>query len=314
MGDTYRMTGNFLGAKDAYTAAISLSKQMRKKIMRADAMVGLGLSLRALGAWKAALKLFTQARSIYEEKSDTEGMAFALWAEGGAFRVGGDAKNAIHSFRKAQRLFSSSPEVENQEAKGYCLCGLGGVSRVAGLWGDSLNYYTEANKFLLSLHDRFGVAYSHCGIGNALRMKGAYTEAMKHLKKAETLYKKIGDIVSYSYTLWSMAMTYLMKGRLKEAEQCLEKAARRFRKTRDVRGLIYCRLGLGEVLFLRGDISGAKKALTRSLNDSRKHDFILEASHSEALLDYITKERTDNSCYKKIGLRLKFSPIPFNIP
>jgi len=314
IGDTYRMTGNFRGAGDAYTEAISLSRRMRKKRMRADAMVGLGLSLRALGEWKDAVRLFSDARGIYEEKSDTEGLAFVLWAEGGAFRVGGDAKKAMHSFRKAYKLFSSFPDVEHQKATGYCLCGLGGVSRVSGLWDDSLHYYREANELLSSLHDRFGLAYSYCGIGNALRMKGDYAGAMKHLRKAETLYKGIGDIVSYSYTLWSMAMTHLMKGRLKEAEQCLEKAARRFKTTRDVRGLIYCRLGLGEVLFLRGDIHDAITAFTRSLDDSRKHDFLIEACHSEALLNYSTTQKRDSSCYKKIGLRLTFSPIPFNIP
>ncbi|HTR44118.1 MAG TPA: tetratricopeptide repeat protein [Thermodesulfovibrionales bacterium] len=313
LGDTHRMTGDFDAAAQRYHDAIALSKVTRQKALRADAMAGLGLSLRALGDWKGALKLFTAAARVYDEKGDREGLAFLQWAQGGALRVGGAAAKAIDAFKKAKGLFESLGS-EHKTAVGYCLCGLGGVSRMAGLWGDSLRYYTRANSLLGALHDRFGVAYSHCGIGNALRMKGDFSGALQHLRKAERVYRKIGDIVSYSYTLWSMGMTHLMEGRLARAKKCFGEAASRFKETKDIRGIIYCGLAGGQLLFLKGDVKRALAEFGKALAVSEAHEFMIEACHARALLGYAESGRADRTLHRKIGLRLEFTTIPFNIP
>ncbi len=326
IGDTSRMVGDFLQAKKAYGEAISLSAALRDRLKRADAMVGSGLSLRALGEWKRALDLFSKARNIYKKETDKFGIAFTLWAEGGAFRVGGDLRSAISSFRKAKKIYesflpakivsgSASCEVSDaQRAIGYCLCGLGGVSRVSGKFDDSLGYYEEANRLFSSIRDAFGSAYSHCGIGNALRMKSEYTKGMRHLRRAETIYRSIGDIVSYSYTIWSMGMICAMTGKLRAAEDCFEKAAGNFRKTRDVRGLIYCRLGLSELDMLRGDRARAKKRLGAALRGSTQMRFALEGCHSRQLLNHLGDKGADDKCYRALGSRLRFGAFPFNIP
>jgi tetratricopeptide (TPR) repeat protein len=313
LGDTHRMTGDFGAAAQYYEGAIALSRVMRQKALRADAMAGLGLSLRALGDWKGALKLFAEAGAIYKERGDREGLAFLQWAQGGALRVGGAAAKAIAAFKEAKRLFGSLGS-DHETAVGYCLCGLGGVSRMAGLWEDSLRYYTKANSLLGSLRDRFGVAYSHCGIGNALRMKGDFAGAMQHLRKAERVYRKIGDIVSYSYTLWSMGMTHLMEGRLTRAAQCFDDAASRFRKTKDIRGIIYCRLARGELFFLKGERKRALAEFGKALADSETHGFMIETAHARALLGYAESGRAKETIHRKIGLRLRLTTIPFNIP
>ncbi|GAB4405962.1 MAG: tetratricopeptide repeat protein [Thermodesulfovibrionales bacterium] len=313
------MLGDFPHAEDAYTEAVSLSRRLRDSLLKADAVIGLGLSKRAVGKWKEALRLLSKAKKTYEKESDNKGAAFASWAEGGAYRIKGDIENSIRFFRAALRMYgfrkSDIPlNAEDRRAIGYCLCGLGGVLRVAGRFKDSMQYYTSANTLLSSLKDRFGTAYSHCGIGNAFRMEGNYDMALKHFKRAEAMYKRIGDIVSYSYTIWSMAMTYIMTARLRMAEKCLYRATANFRKTGDVRGLIYCWLCSGELLFLKGDSKGAIKLLRRALDDSRKYNFKIEACHSAALLDYMNTGKANNACYRGIGSRLRLRAIPFNIP
>jgi tetratricopeptide (TPR) repeat protein len=331
IGDSYRMVGDFLRAQKAYSEAASLSLNLRGRITRADAMVGKGLSMRALGEWKKALVLFSGARRIYLGKSDKFGVAFTFWADGGAFRVKGDLGNAIGSFRKAKKMYESlllpkkrirdrdnetysCAQSDARRGLGYCLCGLGGVSRVSGMFDDSARYYAEANELFTSIKDKFGIAYSHCGIGNALRMKSDYDGGMKHLRRAESVYRTIGDIVSYSYTLWSMGMIYVMKRKLSAAGVCFEKAASHFRNTRDVRGLVYCGLGLSELDFLRGDRSSSRRRVKAALRDSLKKGFALEACHSRTLLNYLETEETDNKCYNRLGARLRFGNFPFNIP
>jgi tetratricopeptide (TPR) repeat protein len=315
IGDTFRMTGNFSHACDAYSEAISVSRLRRDNLLRADATVGLGLSRRALGEWEEALKLFSRANETYLRKSDKEGIAFTFWAMGGAFRVGGEIRNAIDSFKKAKRIYESLPEERAVSSSiGYCLCGLGGAYRIYGRFEDSLRFYTKAQRLFTSVNDRFGTAYSHCGTGNALRMQGDLTGAMEYLKKAEKLYKGMGDIVSYSYTLWSMGMVRVIEGGLQKAEVCFRKAGAGFRKTNDLRGTSYHMLGMGELLFLRGDVRGAKRSLRRALEISVRHGFKVELCHAKALLGFIDHGQVTSAHYREIGLWLKFTRPPLNIP
>lgn len=83
LGDTYRMVGDFNLAVKSYTNAVEIAKQIRDPITLADARVGLGLSLRAMGKWKDAIKLIREAKKTYRRKGDRQGLAFTLWAEAG---------------------------------------------------------------------------------------------------------------------------------------------------------------------------------------------------------------------------------------
>lgn len=310
IGDIYRMTGKFLLASENYSKAIELSRDIKDRIIFADAMVGCGLSLRGLGNWKEALSLFSKAKRIYAREGDGQGIAFVSWAEAGALRIKGDITGAIKSFKKSFELFG---KIDQKPGEGYSLCGLGGTCRVAGLFQDSLRYYTSANWLFSGLKDIFGTAYSHCGIGNALRMMEDYEGALKQFRKAASLYRKIGDVVSYSYTLWSLGKTHTMLGSLDRAMDYFREAYGFFRKTGDPRGIIYCKLGIGEVRFMKGGIRRARMDFNSALTDAGRWKFAVEGCHARTLLSFIDG-KTDYGCYNKLGLKLKFKKIPFNIP
>jgi tetratricopeptide (TPR) repeat protein len=328
LGDTYRMVGDFDLAAKSYAGIIELAKKTRASIKVADAKVGLGLSLRAQGKWKEAIKFIRESRRIYKGKGDSQGIAFALWAEAGALRIKGDIPGAIKVFKESHKIFKSMKDIQGV---GYCLCGLGGVSRIAGRFKDSMNYYTSANRLFSHIKDKFGKAYSYCGIGNAYRMLRDYKRALTHFSQATKLYKKIGDKVSYSYTLWGVATTHKMIGNYKKAHDYLIKAIMLFRKTRDPKGLIYCRLGLGEIDILKGKKTFARRHLLASLHESIQHNFAVEKCHAKALIMYMDRNnppttpfgkggqggfsgKIDNECYNKLGLKLRFQGLPLNIP
>jgi len=335
LGDTYRMVGNFDLAAKSYMDTIEYAKKIEASIQVADAKVGLGLSLRAQGKWKDAVKLIHESRRTYQKKRDSQGIAFTLWAEAGALRIKGDITGAIKIFKESYKIFKS---LEDSEGLGYCLCGLGGTSRVAGRFKDSLNYYTSANKLFFSLKDMFGTAYSYCGIGNAYRMLEDYKNAFTHFAKAIKLYKRIGDRVSYSYTLWSLGSTYKMTGDFNKAEDNFVKAMLLFEKTKDPRGIVYCRLGLGEIALLKAKKVVAKRHLKASLDASIKNSFAVEKCHATTLITFLNNPPSppfskggqrgimrkwrqggfsgeiDNRCYNKLGLKLGFQNLPLNIP
>jgi tetratricopeptide (TPR) repeat protein len=310
LGDIYRMIGKFDFASKSYSEAVHLAKKQRKPIWLTDARIGLGLSLRALGKWKEAIKLSRESRRTYAEKGDREGIAFSLWAEAGALRIKGRIREAIKMFKKSLEMYKT---LENKQGVGYCLCGLGGTSRIAGRFSDSLKYYTIANKLFSHMRDKFGTAYSHCGIGNALRMITDYKSALTHFAKATKLYKKIGDIVSYSYTLWSIGITYKMMGNFGKARDSFIKAMLLFKRTKDPRGIIYCILGIGELDLLEGRKAHAVRQLRVALRESMKNDFAIERTHAQTIISCIGG-KIDKSSYNRLGLKLKFQGLPFNIP
>ena len=248
LGDIYRMIGNFDLAANGYREAINLANESNP-VKVADAEVGLGLSLRALGNWKEALKFIRKSKRTYQDKYDTQGLAFTLWAEAGTLRVKGDIKGAIGCYKESRKIFTS---LKDTPGIGYCLCGLGGASRIAGLFKTSLQYYIAANRLFSAMKDTFGTAYSYCGIANAYRMLKDYENAFIHFSKATRLYKKIGDRVSYAYTLWGLSSTYKMIADYKKAYDYLIMALNLFKKTKDPRGLIYCESGLGEIALIKG--------------------------------------------------------------
>jgi len=339
IGHMYRMIGNFDLAAKYYSGTIELARKHKEMTWFADARVGLGLSLRAQGKWKEAIKLIRESRGIYKEKDDREGLAFSLWAEAGALRIKGRIREAIKTFNASMKIFKN---LENAQGIGFCLCGLGGTSRVAGLFSNSLDYYVAANKLFSNMKDFFGIAYSYCGIGNAYRMMKDYRTALTNFTKAIKLYKKIGDKVSYAYTLWSLGTMYKMMGNLKKASDNFIEAMLLFNKTKDQRGIIYCRLGLGEIDFLEGRKASAMKRLRVALYESIKNNFAIEKCHAAVVLSYMNKNnpltppfnsplgkggyrgvkgvqggfsgKIDDRCYNSLGLRLKFRGLPFNIP
>ncbi|MEW6213858.1 MAG: tetratricopeptide repeat protein [Nitrospirota bacterium] len=328
LGDTYRMVGNLDAAAKNYSNAIRLARKLRDTIKVADARVGLGLSLKAQGKWKEAVKLIRKSKSIYHKKGDREGLAFTLWAEAGALRIKGDIIGAIRTFKESYRI---SKSIKNIQGGGYCLCGLGGASRIAGRFSDSLRYYIAANRLFSTIKDTFGTAYSYCGIGNAYRMLKDYKSALNNLIKATRLYKKIGDKVSYSYTAWSLGATHKMIGNYKRGRDYFIRAMMLFKKTKDPRGIIYCRLGLGELDFLEGKNAVAKRRLTAALYESAKNSFAVEKCHAATILSYMNNppkspfkippypqgrfsRKIDNRCYNRLGLKLRFQGLPFNIP
>ena len=310
IADTGRMTGNFVDSSTYYNQAIMLSRSQDNLEMTADAKIGLGLSQRALGYWKEALREFSDARDYYEDNGDTEGLAFCVWATAGAFRIKGDIPKTLKTFNEAHKMFR---ELDDPCGAAYCLCGLGGASRAIGQYKESLKYYQKANAQFTSISDRFGVAYSYCGIGNANRMIGKYDTAMEYLKKAMTVYEKIGDIVSSAYTLWSIGVIYLIDKKYSYSERYFIRALDYFKKTGDVRGEVYVGLGRSQVEFMKNNNNSAMDILM--LAEKTAGDFSFSLEHCHALrIGEIIKDKERVSCYKLLGVKELGRTLPLNIP
>jgi hypothetical protein len=92
------------------------------------------------------------------------------------------------------------------------------------------------------------------------------------------------------------------------------KAMALFKTTKDPRGIIYCKLGFGEISLLTGKKAFAKRHLSTAQNESCKHGFAVEACYAKTLIYLNDDKAIDNTCYRRLGLRLKFQALPLNFP
>lgn len=314
--DLLRMVGRFSKARDSYHEALDLCDALGERVLKADVLVGMGLALRATGQWGQGLVHIRKGRRLYDREKDRRGIAFSLWAEAGALRVGGLITKALDRFEEARSLFAFA---RYRSGVAYSLCGLGGSSRVAGRYRESLSYYRRANALFSRLKDVFGEAYSHCGIGNALRMMGDERGALTHFRKAVVLYRQIGDIVSYSYTLWSIANVYKMRKRGDKARQYLAEAAQNFRRTGDPRGLAYCQLSIGEIEAIEGKWRSAEGRFRSALETAERCALGLERCYALMLLRICRQAQgrasgPEPACRRKVAAPLDFGSFPVLMP
>jgi tetratricopeptide (TPR) repeat protein len=144
-------------------------------------------------------------------------------------------------------------------------------------------------------------------------MLGDYKKALSYFRRASALYNKIGDRVSYAYTLWSMGTTYKMLGDYQNASGYFTLSQNLFKQTKDPRGLIYCTLGFGEIALLEGRKKLAEKYFRDSVNKAKKYGFKVERCHAERLSSCLSG-KTTTACYHRLGLKLNFQTLPFNLP
>ena len=284
LADCYRMVGGYGNAEKNYKEAYAVAIEMGIQDLASDALVGLGLTLRAMGRHREALKIFAKSQRMYEISKDKAGLAFNLWAKGGAYRIKGDLKKAIEIFKEALKLFTV---LKDKSGIGYCYCGLGGASRILGRIDDSYRYYSNANETFRDLKDTFGIAYSYCGLANATRMKGDFNGSLKYFKKAKLYYKKIGDKVSFAYTLWGEGTAFKMMKNLKDAKDDFWAAQKLFKETKDERGIAYCELSLGEIELLEGKSAQASRLFRVALKRTRKFFFGVELVYAKRFLKAI---------------------------
>src|SRR3972149_117872 len=119
-GDACRMVGEFSRAGRCYRVAHRLVVNTDDQVRAHDALVGLGLSLRATGDCGEAIPIFNRCLVGYRRLGDRAGEAFTLWARAGALRIKGDLEGALSGFKESKKLFMG---LKDRSGAGYCLTG-----------------------------------------------------------------------------------------------------------------------------------------------------------------------------------------------
>ena len=256
LGDVFRQTEALKSARQAYRAALVLTKKIAasKNILQKyqDALMGEALCLRGRGHFLEALTKFESCLANYKITNDTAGKSYVLWAMGTTERFAGQFQKAKFHLKKSLTLYIKQ---HDDNGTAYALCGLGGTYRMIGSPQDSLVCYRRANAIFKKSNDRFGLAYSFCGQSNALRMQNKITQALPFMKRAERLYRSLKLKSPLGFVLWSQSQAYAFLKQWNLAHRTLRESTSLFRLSHDKRGLLYSALGRAEILFHQNDLN-----------------------------------------------------------
>jgi len=240
LGHVLRMEGSFAESLKHYEAAL---EDTSDRELRTDALLGKALAQRGMCRHNLAIPILKEIRRECESEDDEEGLAYTLWALGGAYRIAGKFKKGLNILHQALALYRY---LDDRQGITYTNCALGGIYRILGDYDSSFNHYTSANREALKRDDLFGVSYSYCGLGNTFRMRNSMDMALNNFYRAQEGYRILKDRVSYAYTIWAMGTVYKIQGEKEKATDKFKECDGLFEATGDSRGKIYARTGMAE--------------------------------------------------------------------
>lgn len=221
---------------------------------------------RAEGRYAGSLIKLNRFLSKFRRGRDWGGVAFILWATGGARRFSGDLRGAERDFLAS---LSCARRARDASGEAYALFGLGGVTRIQGKLQASRQYYSKAAVRLKGTDDLFGRAYAHCGLANALRQLGERESARRHYELSHRLYTSLGDKVDLAYVDWGLGKLAFQEGRFSRAEKHLKKALNGFVHGGEARGIALSEGVLAQLLHARGGTAEAERLFSQAYRHAK---------------------------------------------
>jgi predicted ATPase/transcriptional regulator with XRE-family HTH domain len=226
----WRMRGHFHEGQAFLTKALQRS-QAKPTISRANALLGLGMLLNALGELLAALQPAEESAAILRELNDPKELAEALIITGltlvwqgdanagcaqmeealAIYRKTGDRRDVAHAlYRLGQAISDYRGDVAGRlmlvESAGILeslgekylytsvLISLGILDMGVGEYAIARSRLERALELSRELQHPWGIADALCNLGGIFRIQGKYPSAQVYLEEAQRVYQERGSV------------------------------------------------------------------------------------------------------------------------
>ncbi|RMA58085.1 tetratricopeptide repeat protein [Ulvibacter antarcticus] len=207
--------------------AFSLSSEMSYLPGMARARRVEGVAHWALGQPKLALEKLTEAKELYANLHDTEGIANCTLNIGMVYADIGDLDSAIELYRKAITDFET---LNLQVRVATTFTKLGMVYMQRQQYADAMNYFTNALK-IHTVHDfTYGVSEAHSRLGELYLLQGDLGQADYHIRQSIINGRMVDDEDGLINNLIQMGKLQRLQGDLGLSEMHLKSALRRARE------------------------------------------------------------------------------------
>ncbi len=262
IGHIERLQGHLDAALDAYTNGVAaVASQIDG--LRADALRGLGETLKLKGDSDRAAVALEEVLGIYKENYDGFGVADASISLGKIQLDRGEYETAQNLFSDALR---KARALEYELAEADAIVGLGKTALAQ-------NDLPQAHALLRRGLEAFGEEKNGLGQGEANAAMGELylqrselLQAVTVLERAQRAYKTIKDSSGYADVTLQLAETQLFRSFIRKAEELFTESAKHAQEMNRPHMAARAQLGIAEIQRIRGHNAEAKTAFSEAKN------------------------------------------------
>ncbi|HEY9246492.1 MAG TPA: tetratricopeptide repeat protein [Candidatus Methanoperedens sp.] len=240
---------------------------MIPSIKTADELLNNGIDLFNKGEWDRASECWENAKEIYLELRDKQGISNTLGNLGLVYQNKGEWEHAIEFYEKSLKI---SEELGDKHGISNALNNLGTIYQNKGEWEHAIEFYEKSLKISEELGDKQGISNAFNNLGLVFQDKGEWEHAIEFYEKCLKISEELGDKKGIAYTLNNLGNVHQNKGKWEHAIEFYEKCLKISEELGDKQG-IACTLGnIGELQIINGNWDEAKKNLERSFAIAEK--------------------------------------------
>ncbi|MGY1665616.1 tetratricopeptide repeat protein [Geodermatophilus sp. SYSU D00696] len=214
LGNSRGALGDYRQAIDLYTQALAIAREIGDRFSEASALGGLGSIHSAVGHYRQAIDLSTQALAIAREIGDRLSEGSMLGNLGNAHFMLDDYRQAIDLYTQALTI---AREIDDPSGEIFTLRGLGSIHSAVGHYRQAIDLYTQALAIAREIGDRSSEGGMLGNLGNAHFMLDDYRQAIDLYTQALTITREIGNRSGEIFTLSGLGGIHSAVGHYRQA-------------------------------------------------------------------------------------------------
>lgn len=195
MGNVYVKLGKTLEAIEAFVKSLEIKTALGRDADFASASLNIGNLFYRIAEFDRAEKYYLDARAIYLEQADMEGVSKTDSNLGALYNAMGNYKKSQEHHESALKYYQNHGM---QQLTANTLNNLGNVFQKTGEYSRALKYYRLSIAIKTELQDNEGIANSEKNLGETYYLMGDYAAALKHTKNSLSISTELQkDLLRY---------------------------------------------------------------------------------------------------------------------
>jgi eukaryotic-like serine/threonine-protein kinase len=254
--------GDFKQELEASNRAIREGESFSERLLVARSWVKKGWALRRLGQPAEAITGLLEAKKLFAEAGDIQGVASTLHIIAGVQSEQGNYVQATQSYQEAIKIFR---RIGDRRALALSINGLGVVEYEQSNYQGAKALYEQYLEIEREVGSKINTAGALGNIANVADAQGELAEARKLNEESIKIFFDVGDQRALGTALGNLAILLYEQGDLEAARKKFGEALEIKRKIGYQRGIAYDLAGLGEVLRAEGDLAAAREKQEESV-------------------------------------------------
>jgi len=250
--------GDYTAARPLMEESLALRRAHGDPESIANALQNLGNLATHLGDFASARAYQEENLSIRRKLGEQSNLADALFSRGNLALVEGQLSEAQSLYLDS---FAAYTEAEDQLGLPFVLVNLAEVSRLRGDYPIAQTLGEDALQRAKQLGDRLRFANAMQSLGLSARDQGQLDEAETKLKQSLAIYQELGHGLKIGFVSSELGTVMLQKGNFTAARQLFSEGLRVHNSLGLKPGIAYALLGLAETALQEGNLAEAREYL-----------------------------------------------------